>query len=64
MRRGRVSRRNLALVVVLLATVSAAWRARWEGNSSLPPKPPPVGVWITRNRVSSRASACFSAFRT
>ena len=40
---------------------SAAWPARIEGYSSLPPNPPPVSIWTTRifspGRLKSAASA-------
>ncbi len=43
---------------------SAAWPPIIEGYSSLPPKPPPVTVWITRTWSPARPKMRVSALWT
>ncbi len=48
-----------------VSSASAAARAQSsEGTSSLPPKAPPVGVWITRTLASGSPQARPTAFCT
>ena len=59
---------GVLLFIVALATgrpafmvSKAAWSAIPEGNSSFPPKPPPVAAWMIRTDSGGRPSACSNA---